>query len=252
MALTNKRIIVTRAPHQALSLVEMLRGKNAIPLIYPCIDIAPPPDVSALDAALRNLHNYEWLIFTSSNSVLALKRRFQAMQILPDFSRIKIAVVGESTATAVKSMFGVAVQFVPEEQSAAALTDRLNVRRGMRVLIPQSSIARSELSEGLFLQGADVTTVVAYQTTMGQGGEDVPTMITEKRIDVVTFTSPSTVENFIKRIKPQTANHIPAACIGATTADAAWDLGFQTILVPRDYSLDNMVNKIEAYFNLRS
>jgi uroporphyrinogen III methyltransferase / synthase len=248
MSLTNRRIVVTRAPHQALKLVELLQAKGAVPLIYPCIDIAPPENLSPLDAALRNLHNYEWLIITSSNTVIALKRRFQALQIQPDFAHLKIAAVGDSTQDAIESFLGASVQFVPENQSAVGLADMLNVRDGMRVLLPQSRIASLELAETLKEKGADITLVEAYQTIMGQGGEDVPTMIAEKRIDVVTFTSSSTVENFIERIKPQTATHIPAACIGQSTADTAWDLGFHTILVPRDYTLEKMVQKIEEYF----
>lgn len=248
MPLSNKRIVVTRAPHQAAKLVKMLREKNAVSLIFPCIDIAPPKDTSPLDAALRNLHNYEWMVITSSNSALSLKRRFQAMQIQPDFAKLKIAAVGETTKAAIESFLGASVQLVPDNQSAAALAETFNVREGMRVLLPQSRIASTELAESLKKQGADITLVEAYQTIIGQGGEDVPLMIAENRVDAVTFTSISTVENFITRIKPQTATHIPAACIGAATADTAWDLGFHTILVPREYKLENMVNKIEQYF----
>lgn len=248
MPLTNKRMVVTRAPHQARKLVDLLREKGAVPLTYPVIDIAPPENLNPLDAALRNWHAYEWLLITSSNTPLALKRRFQALQIEPDFAHIKVASVGEATAESIESVLGVAPQLIPEMQSAAGLADALNVRKGMRVFLPQSAIAGADLADSLREKGADVTVVDAYCTIMGQGGEDVPTMIAENRVDALTFTSSSTVKFFIERIQPQTATHLPAACIGQPTADTARELGFQTVLVAGEPGLESMVQTLEEFF----
>jgi uroporphyrinogen-III synthase len=248
MTLQNKRIVVTRAPHQAVKLAEMLQEKGAVPLMYPCIDIAPPADLAPLDAVLRNLHNYEWLLITSSNTPLAMKRRLQALEIIPDFVHLKIAAVGQTTAEAMETLFGVKAEIVPETQSAAALAEVINVYEKMRVLLPQASIAKPDLADVLRKRGADVTVVEAYETVIGHGGEDIPTMIAENRVDAVTFTSSSTVENFVERIKPQTATHLPVVCIGAPTSDTAWEAGFQTVIASQDYSLENMVQKLKEYF----
>lgn len=248
MTMQNKRIVVTRAPHQAMKLVDLLRERGAVPLIFPCIDIVPPDNCSPFDSALRNISNYEWLVVTSSNTVLAMKRRLQSLQIQPDLRAIKIAAVGQNTADAMYSMFGTHPSLIPDKQSAEGLADVMGFHETMTVFLPQSGIAKQDLAQALTEQGASVNVVEAYKTVIGHGGEDIPQMLKEKRVDAVTFTSPSTVENFIKRIEPVNALNLPAACIGSTTSDAASGAGFSTIITPEHFALEDMVQALEQYF----
>lgn len=248
MSLKDKRIIVTRAAHQAAKLVKMLQDKEAIPLIYPCIDIAPSDNTSEFDAALRNLKAYEWLVLTSSNTVLAIYRRMGALQLEMDWTQLKIAVIGTSTAKATETLLGMKADFVAEQQTGLALAETLPEHDKMRVLLPQSSIARMDTAEILQSRGIDVTVVSAYENVIGHGGEDIPLRLAENRVDAVTFTSGSTVEGFVQRIAPLTAYDLTAACIGTGTAEVAASYGFKQIIVPEQFNLKAMLAELDNHF----
>lgn len=248
MSLKDKRIVVTRAPHQAEKLVKMLQEREAVPLIYPCIDIAPPEHTSELDSALHNLIAYDWLVLTSSNTTLAICRRMAALQLDIDWTQIKIAVVGDSTASSVETLFGMEPDFIPEEHTGKALAEALPVYENTRIFLPQSNIAEMDTAEALRSRGVDVTVVSAYETVVGQGGEDIPLRLQEGRVDAVTFTSGSTVDGFVQRIAPLTAYNLPAACIGTSTAEVAESHGFKTLVVPEQFTLKDMITKLETHF----
>lgn len=236
MTLQNKRIVVTRTPHQAGQLVNLLHARGAVPLIYPCVDIAPPRDPARLDAALRNLHAYDWLIVTSSSTVLAMKRRLGSIGSTPDLGRLKIAAVGAMTVEAVEQFLGSMHVSLPDGRSSEDIVNLINPYPGMRVLLPQSAVAPAHLSQVLAMEGADVTVVEAYQIIKGSGGEDIPAMLREQRVDAVTFASAHAVRWFVERIEPEQAFHLPAACLSETTAAAAHAAGFQQVLVPEHFT----------------
>ena len=248
MSLKDKHIIVTRAAHQAAKLVKMLQDREAVPLIYPCIDIAPPDDTSEFDAALRNLKAYDWLLLTSTNTVLTVCRRIGALQLEIDWTEIKIAVVGPSTAKAVEILFGMEPDFIPEGYTGKALAEALPMHERMRVFLPQSNIATMDTAEVLQSRDIDVTVVSAYENVIGHGGEDIPLRLTENSVDAISFTSGSTVEGFVRRIAPLTAYQLPAACIGSSTAQIAQELGFEHIIVPQQFTLSAMLTELERYF----
>lgn len=236
MSLQDKRVVVTRAPHQAGELADLLTARGAIPVLYPCIAILPTrnddlPDVSAFD----------WLILTSTNTVEALRGRLT----LTHTSRPKIATVGASTTAALRDAFGVSADFIPDVQTAEHLAAHVPVMPGERVLLPGSAIAKPDLAQILTERGADVTAVHTYQTVIGTGGEDVPHMLQAGQIDAVAFTSSSTVIGFIERVGA--VPDVPAACIGSVTAQTAQTAGFRRILTPQDdYSLDGLIAVMES------
>ena len=248
MSLKDKRIVITRAPHQVGKLVKMLKDKGAVSLIYPCIDIAPPEDTDELDEALHNLKAYDWLVLTSINTVLAIHRRMVALQIEMKRSNLKIAVVGTSTAGAIEELFGVKPDFVPEEYTGKALANTLPDHEKMRVFLPQSEIASMDTASILQSRGIDTTVVSAYKNIVGQEGEDIPSQLTENRIDALTFTSGSTVEGFVHRIEPLIAYDLPVACIGTSTAEIARRYGFKNIIVPKKFTLEDMLTALEKHF----
>lgn len=247
--LTGKQIVITRALHQASELADLLIAHGAIPVLYPCIAIVPPTDTILLDSALRQLADYDWLVLTSGNTVMALAERLHTLKIVPDWGRISIAAVGEKTAALARDCLGVEVDFVPEQFTAEALATQIPVYSGISILLPQTSIARTLAADVLRAAGAIITVVTAYQTVIGQGGADVPSLLQSNQIDALTFTSPSTVEHFVRRIHPLPIPDLPVACIGTVTAEAAHKAGFGHIVIPDRHIIEDMIDSLHRHFS---
>jgi len=247
-ALQNKKIVITRATHQAGDFADKLLTLGAVPVLYPCIAITPPADTTELDRALGQLVTFNWLLFTSPNTVIAVHERLSVLSLSPDWSKLLIGVVGSKTATQVKHMFGRDVDFMPDDFTAERLGASLPDVTDKHILLPQSVLADDSLAEALRQRGTTVVNLPAYENTIGQGGADVPAMLEDNQIDMLTFTSSSTVENFVKRIQPHPIPDVPAVCIGPSTAETATSCGFAQVLIPDTYTLDGMIQTIRQYF----
>jgi uroporphyrinogen-III synthase len=259
-ALAGKKIVNTRAAHQAAELDDLLQTRGAVPVPYPCIDIVPPPDTAQLDKALMGAAkgDFDWLVLTSVNTVFSLSRRLEALKLpSSNLSRLSIAAIGPATAKAARDRLGLETALLPEEFVAESLLDTFSARPGARVLLPQSEIARATLADGLAAAGMQVTSVVAYQTVIGSGGADVPALLQGRQIDAVTFTSSSTVSNFLRRLEEQGgAGWSPAAClsaicvacIGPMTARTALESGLEVAVVPERHTLKDLVVGLESCF----
>ncbi|MEQ8675585.1 MAG: uroporphyrinogen-III synthase [Aggregatilineales bacterium] len=249
MRLNGKRIVVTRAPHQADSLARLITDVGAVPILYPCIDIAPPADTRPLDDALRELSAFGWLIITSQNTVYALAERLHILGISPDWSQLNIAAVGTSTAEIVREVFGAEVALIPQPQTAEALANALKIVPCERVFLPQSARATDDLAKRLAQMGFIVTTATAYDNVIGQGGADVPAMLDAGQIDAITFTSASTVDRFAERLSPRAVPvELPVACIGSSTAEAAHRHGYHTVITPDTFALSDMLDALAGWF----
>jgi uroporphyrinogen-III synthase len=246
--LRGRRIVVTRAPHQADVLADRLQLRGAIPILFPCIDIAPPADTTTLDDALLHLQAFDWLVLTSPNTVRVLAHRLQALRLSPDWARLRLAAVGCKTASAMQEYLHIQPHVVPAKQAAVALAHVIDTRPGQWLLLPQSDIASSTLADLLQAKEARVYTVAAYRNVIGHGGADVSAMLRTGDIDMLTFTSASTAKNFLERVPEGYRYKVPVVCIGPSAARAAEDAHFQNILVPDDYSLDGLLQAIEDYF----
>lgn len=248
-SLYGKHVVVTRAPHQAQEFAQMLEAAGAIPVLYPAIQVQSLEDTSALDDALTSLGDYDWLLVTSRNTVFVLWQRIKVLGVQPDLDGVSIAAVGPSTADAVKAYLGADVDLVPSEHIAEGLLTELPSMTGQRVLLPQSAIARPVITDELRSAGATVDAISAYETVMGTGGEDVPALLQKGRIDALTFTSASTVKHFALRVGGLAdSQHIPAACIGPQTGDAAHEAGFEHVIMPEHYTLTGLTQALKAYF----
>ncbi len=253
MSLAGKRVVNTRAVHQSRDMDLLLRRWDAEPVPYPCIAIRPPADSGELDAALLGLAagDYDWLVLTSVNTVVAVAERLAALGVsLPP---VKLASVGQATADSIAVMLGLAVTYVPDIFVAEALGEGLPLSGGERILLPQSEIARPVLSEILSERGTEVTAVPAYQTVVGEGGADLGAMLKEGLVDAVTFTSSSTVDNFLRRIRAegvpaQSLRHICVACIGPKTAETARAQGLTVAVVPLEHTLEGLVSALNDYY----
>ena len=247
--LFNKRIVVTRAAHQAAALENAIREQGAVPVSYPCIAIVPPKDRAALDAHLASLAEFDWLLLTSANTVRAVSERLTELKLQPDWTKIKIAAVGRRTGVELRELLAAASDFIPAASTAECLANSLPLRAGDGLFLPQSALADEAVADILRTRGAEVITAVAYHTVIGRGGGDVPAMMRRNEIDALTFTSPSALKYFAQRSRLDRMPDLPAVCIGPSTARSAAEIGFRQVLVPQEYSLRGMIDALVDYYS---
>lgn len=193
LPLAGRRILVTRAAQQAGKLSDGLRELGAIPVEVPVLEIAPPVSFAALDAALRQIGRYDWIIFTSANTVAGLKGRGEEIGVAVAASA-NVAAVGTATATAAREA-GWNVTLIPETFVAEGLVASLQKQeiRGKRVLLARAEVARDVIPDALRAAGAIVDVVDAYRNVIPA---DAPTQLRRalvEGLDAATFTSSSSV-----------------------------------------------------------
>lgn len=249
-------MVNTRSPKQAPQLDALLKERGAHPVSYPCIDIAPPLDPTPLGEAVRKVTSggFEWLVFTSTNAVEAVDDLMHRLDIpAADLSGVSVAAVGPGTAAVMRDRLGIDADLIPEEYVAESLAEQLLARHAQHVLVPQADRARDTLVRILSAADVDVTTVTAYRTVPGTGGDDVPFLLRSGRIDAVVFASPSAVKNMAARFAQEDGawddlNEICVACIGPVTAQAAHRLGLQVRVEPGDHTIPGLVEDLERYY----
>ena len=254
--LHGKRILVTRAREQAGGLSELLRAKGADPIEFPVIRIARLDDYSLLDAALRNLTRYDWAVFTSINAVPIVAERLRALNLdTRAFYGTKIAAMGPATANSLWERLALRADFVPTEAVAEAMLTQWPDPdlRGKRLLFPRAIEARELLPEQLTALGGTVDVAPAYRTEFdGYGAGDTIRLLEEGRIDAVTFTSASTVQNFVQAVGSRPTHPIadivgqtPIVAIGPVTAEAARGFGLHVTGVADEHTIPGLVTTLE-------
>jgi len=229
--LAAKRVVVTRAAAQGAALMDKLRDAGAIPFAAPAIRILPPDDPQPLHDAVRELATFDWLVFTSANAVRAfVAAREPHAAEWP--ARARAAAVGNATSRALETA-GIAVHFQPSTASAEALGRELPVADGARVLWPRGDLADMNLAESLAARGALVTAPIAYRTVADVGLLGIVDALRDRRVDAITFTSPTTVRHVVQglagggvrldRLVDGTRPLI--VCIGPVSAAAAHGCG---------------------------
>lgn len=257
--LFGRRIVVTRSREQAVEFVDMLEERGAEAIHAPAIRIAPPDDVELLDAACEAVATFDWLILTSVNAVDYFMRRLVAVSDIRELKGVRICAIGASTAERIRR-HGIRVDLVPEEYHGEALLEALRETdkiSGRRFLLPKGDIARDVLADELRASGANVTEVVAYRTLLASterdSDQDVYRMLLDRQIDAVTFTSPSSVRNFVKMLGEDQAVDLlrttMVACIGPVTAEAAQQLGIDTSVMPERFTIADLVDALVEHFN---
>lgn len=252
--LTGKRVVVTRAEHQATELAGVLTAYGATPLIYPCLALLPPADTAPLDDALRHLASFDWLLLTSANTVDALAQRLAANDLIVPAS-VRVGAVGPATAHLARDILGTAVSALPEHYNATALTAALPDLTQARVLVPHSELADDTLARGLAAQGAAVCEVVAYRTGIGSGGVDLPRLLASREVDAVTLTSGSAVTNLLARLVREggeTARlaDVVIACIGERTAEAARHWKLPVAVIAASHTVAGLCAALDDFYNL--
>jgi uroporphyrinogen III methyltransferase / synthase len=259
--LFGKRIVVTRSREQAGELVEMLEALGAEPIEAPMIRITPPDDYGPLDRAVADAGTFDWIVFTSANAVDAFMRRLQASAgDVRSLKGVKLCTVGPVTAERL-GKHGLKADLEPTENRAESIVPALRAAghadlKGRRFLLPRADIGREVLVDELRKHGADVTDVTAYRTVLAEitreGEPDIYRMLLDKQIDVVTFTSPSTIKNFAQVLGAEQAADLlrttAVASIGPVTAEAAEQYGITTSIMPKEYTIAALVDAIVAHF----
>ena len=238
--LAGRRIVITRPAERAAALAERLRGLGAVPIVYPTIRLEPA-DPAPLDAAIRQLDTFDWVIFTSRRGVEAFAERLLACGLSErELARRKLAAIGPLTAEALRAI-GAPPALVPGEYVAEAIVAAIGDVAGQRVLLPRADIARAALADGLRAKGATVVEVAAYRTV--GTGEPPPDTLTA---DAVTFTSSSTVRHFVEG--GARVGSARVVCIGPVTARTAGELGLSVAAVADEYTEDGLIEALEGVF----
>jgi uroporphyrinogen-III synthase len=248
-ALEGLRVVNTRSKEQAGELNALLRAAGASPLPYPCIAIAPVAKIGEFDDILRQ-QSFDWICLTSQNAVEMLAQRAKAIGL--DRTRLtapRYAVVGNATANALKKHLDIDAAFTPETFDAESMARDSPIRGGERVLMPVSNLASEEPARLLTEKGADVTRLIVYHTTVGTGGVDVGTLLKDGQVGAITFTSPSAVSGFVKRLKKEEGNlddtrQVPIACIGPSTRDRAISENMLRVFFPKEHTLQGLLEAL--------
>ena len=253
--LFGKKIIVTRSREQASDFSVLLEKYGAEPIEFPTIETVPPKDWKEIDRAIKNLPKYDWAIFTSINGVKYFIERLKKQgKDIRELKGIKICAIGPATAKAIEDL-GIKVDLLPKEYRAESIITGLGKTKikGRRFLLPRALKAREVLPEEIKRLGGKVDVVTAYRTVQPKEKTDeIRKMLREKRVDVVTFTSSSTVENFVNMFKrnevPGILNGTRVACIGPITKDTATKLGIKTDIMPEKYTIPALTEAIGEYY----
>jgi len=231
--LAGKRILVTRARHQAGQLSAELAKLGAEAIEIPAIEIVPPASFERLDDALRHPDRYGWLIVTSANAVRVMRERCSVGGVGAESLRhLKLAAVGATTAHALED-WGLRPEVTPKEYVAESLVEALGEQaRGGRVLIVRAAVARDVIPEALRRLGAEVTIADAYQTVIPESSvEKIAEVFASGPPDAATFTSSSTVSNFFQLLRAagyeQRPEGMMALSIGPITSQTLRERGWE-------------------------
>ena len=253
--LRGKRILVTRARSQALSLVQRIESLGGEVVEFPTIEIRPPESYGLLDQAINQIGSYDWLIFTSVNGVEQFLDRFEKLgKNIADLAGVEVGAIGPETA---KRLTATQIQpsLVPKQYQAEGILEALisETVLGKRILIPRAAKARDILPETLRQWGARVDVVEAYQTVLPQ--VDVSALcqlLREGTIDMITFTSSSTATNFAAMLRdqdlPGLLSRAVIACIGPITRKTVEDLGMRSEVVSVEFTIPGLVSAMVDYF----
>jgi len=260
--LFGKRVLITRPIRQAEGMARLVAALGGEPFLLPTIEIAPPEDFTLLDDAIKRIEEYGWIIFTSVNGVEAFFDRLKFLKKdIRALSGIQFCCIGPKTAEALQR-FCLNVDYVPKEYTAAAIVEglRYKLQKGERVLLPRSKLAPDTLTKMLSGTenrhyneiGVSVDEVIAYRTIQPEYRIQLAKQfLVQRKVDMLTFTSSSTVTNFIDMVGISELDEwlkgTIVACIGPVTAKTAEDLGVPVHVVADEHTVEGLIAAILEY-----
>ena len=257
--LLGRRIVVTRAREQASGLVDTLTGLGAAVLECPTIEVTPPQDWAALDAALDRICEYRWVVFTSVNGVkYFFARLFEKGMDARALGGARICTIGPATAESL-SAYGLKTDILPDSYRAESIVEAFTGEAvdGARILLPRAAEARPILPVELSRMGAVVDEVAVYRTRAVDAAQGrLVSSLEEGAVDMVTFTSSSTVRNFRALLPedrlPDLMEKVTVASIGPITSETATEIGFRVDVTADTYTVPGLVSAILDHYGSRS
>jgi len=253
LPLFGRRIVVTRAAAETAVFAKRLRQLGAEAIEFPTIATEAPDSYLQLDAAIGRIQTFDWIVFTSATGVEAFTERLRILGVdIRAAAGARIAAIGPATAARLRH-YGLKVAALPHEYRAEALIEALGEQaiEGARILIPRAQVAREILPQLLHKKGAKEVVVAPAYKTMTPRHADIVRMrelVSAGEIDLVTFTSSSTVTNFQVMLGVKITG-LKAAAIGPITAEAARTGGFDVVASPAAYTVDSLLDAILEHFN---
>ncbi len=251
--LAGVRVLVGRARHQAGALSAELRKAGAEVVEIPFIEIRNPRSFRPLDAAVKDLDSYDWLILTSVNGVEAMWARMEKLRRRHVPQRLLVAAIGPATRKAIEQR-GAAVDVMPKEYVAESVVRSLKSKvKGKRVLLVRARVARDVIPRELRKAGAEVDVVEAYETVVPQSSRarlEASLANPKRRPQVVTFTSSSTVKNFVTLLGKKRAylDGILMSSIGPVTSATLKEVGLKADIKAKEYTIPGLVMAIRKAF----
>ncbi len=253
LPLFGKRIVVTRAAGQARELSGRLAALGAEAIELPVISLVAPEDARPLDEAISRLEHFDWIVFTSVNGVRFFLERLDASDGDLRRLRAKLCAIGPVTRKAIEALH-LKVDLMPDEFVAESVAGAFarEPMRGARVLLPRAEAARELLPEALRAMGAEVEVVAAYRNAIPDGAAGrARALFGEGAVkpDWVTFTSGSTVANFLAVAGERALEGVRRASIGPVTTAALRARGIAPDAEAREYTIDGLVEALVAHAN---
>lgn len=254
--LAGKRILVGRSRHQASALSEFFKNLGASVIEIPFIEIRPPRSYEPLDTALKRITEYDWLILTSVNGVEALAARLDHLKIpIGQLSHLHVAAIGPATREAAEQL-GLKVALIPEKYVAESVVEALRGKvEGKRVLLARAKVARDVIPQQLRRLGAEVDVVDAYETVLPDSSKGRLRSVlrnAKERPHVITFTSSSTVRNFIEllggreQVAKMDLSEIEFASIGPITSATLREYSLPVHVEATEFTIAGLVRAIVA------
>lgn len=256
--LIGKKILITRAREQSGEFVALLKKMGGEVIEFPTIEIVPPLGWKDLDRAIHQLKSYDWIIFTSANGVHFFWQRLKekGKHRLPP--SLKVCAIGPATSRQLKEK-NIPVAYMPKEFIAESILEGFEKMfiKGKRILLARAKKARDVLPKGLRKMGAEVDVVEVYRTVRPKGGRKrLKQLLKKEKIDVITFTSSSTVDHFAERLQREELKKLlrdmAIACIGPVTARTAKAWGINAQIQPKEYTISGLTKAIVEYFDKKS
>jgi uroporphyrinogen-III synthase/uroporphyrinogen III methyltransferase/synthase len=241
-----RRVLVTRGAGQASKLSEGLRAAGLLPVEVPVLEIQPPASYAALDAAVRSLDAYDWLVLTSANAVRALAERAAALGVVLDGREaLQVAAVGPATAREAEAR-GLRIALLPESYVAESLVAVLAEKtRGKRVLLARAEIARDVIPDALRVVGAEIDVVDAYRNGIPAAAPELLQAALAEPLAAATFTSSSSATH-LKAVAESAGIAFPlagvaAVSIGPVTSATLRELGWEPAAEAKPHDIPGLV-----------
>ena len=251
--LSGKTILVTRSKNASAEIQGLLESHDAAVICLPTIEISEPESWKECDASIWKLAEYDSVCFTSKNAVDKFIQRLRLIrpQALNTLATRNLYAVGKKTKSIVEAN-GFSVQPIPQQYSAEHLASSFYGQNlsGRHFLFPKSNIAHDGLPKELRSLGASVDEIVTYSTRIPEPEnlEQVRFLLTDGKIDIITFFSPSSICNFVEMFGVELLTGTFIAVIGPTTAASANDVGLHVGIIAQQQTAESLVEGIVAHF----